>query len=193
MIVRFGLIEQTYWPASHCQWYSWGPSELASRMYQKLHRRFLTPRLITLLQAVSQGRTDLTLNDFNEFQVRWAVETGLGPLLLRSIPIDSKAAGSPLWSLVKGADLTARVLNADQTDAMTEIIDACQGQIPPLTLLKGIALCEQYYPEPHLRTMRDIDFLVENDDVPVIENLLLNLGYVQKSQRPPEFYKEHQH
>jgi hypothetical protein len=133
------------------------------------------------------------LNDFDQFQVRWAVETSLGPLLLRSIRNDTKAVGSPLWALVKGADLTARVLNHDQIDAMTEIIDACQGQLPPLTLLKGIALCEQYYAEPHLRTMRDIDFLVEGDAVSVVETLLWNLGYVQKSKRPPEFYKDHQH
>ena len=68
-----------------------------------------------------------------------------------------------------------------------------KGSFQPLTLLKGIALCEQYYAEPHLRTMRDIDFLVESDAVPVVETLLRNLGYVQKSQRPPEFYREHQH
>ena len=152
-----------------------------------------TPQLISLLRAVSQGQTGLRLNDFDPVQVRWAVETGLGPLLFRYIRNDTNAVGSPLWSLVKSADLTARVLHADQLDAMTEIIDACHGQLPPLTLLKGLALCEQYYAEPHLRTMRDIDFLVESDAVPVVETLLRNLGYVQKSQRPPEFYREHQH
>ena len=162
-------------------------------MYRRTHRRFFRPPLITLLKAVSEGRTDLSLSYFNQFQVRWAVETGLGPLLLRSIGSNSDVAGSPLWSLIKGADLTARVLNTDQLEAMTEIIDACRGQLPPLTLLKGIALCGEYYAEPHLRTMRDIDFLVESEAVPQVETLLRNLGYVQKSQQPPEFYRDHQH
>jgi hypothetical protein len=41
--------------------------------------------------------------------------------------------------------------------------------------------------------MRDIDFLVESEAVPVVETLLRALGYVQKSHRSPEFYEEHQH
>ena len=55
------------------------------------------------------------------------------------------------------------MISAEMTDAMKEIIDACEGYVPPLTLLKGISICDQYYPKPHLRLMRDIDFLVEDN------------------------------
>jgi hypothetical protein len=162
-------------------------------MYRRRYWRFSEPPLIPLLRTVSEGRTDLRLSDFDQSQIEWAVETGLGPLLLRSIESNSNNTVSPYWALIKGADLTARVLNTDQLEAMTEIIDACQGDLPPLTLLKGIALCGQYYAEPHFRTMRDIDFLVEGEAVPLVESVLRDLGYVQKSHQPPEFYRDHQH
>lgn len=151
------------------------------------------PSLTLLLQAASQNRTDLTLADFRVEQVRWAVETGLGPLLRRSTANDPRARTSPLWSLVRGADLTARVIAGDQMNAMDEIIRACEGQVPPLTLLKGISICEQHYPEPHLRLMRDIDVLVDQVAIPTVESLLLQLGYRHDSENPPEFYDTHHH
>ena len=151
------------------------------------------PHLIPLLRAASQGRQNLMLGAFDEAQIPWAVETGLGPLLFQTTKADPKAARSPLWPLLQGADLTARMITAEQLDAMSEIIDACEGLVSPLTLLKGISICEQYYPEPHLRPMRDIDFLVGDADLPAVESILLKLGYRQQSKSSPELYKNHHH
>ena len=124
--------------------------------------------------------------------MRWAIENGLGSLLRKATAQDPAARTSPLWPLVLGADLTARVLSADRIDAMAEIIDACQ-QLPTLTLLKGISLCQEYYPETHLRPMRDVDFLVDSLAVPAVEALLVKLGYQQQFKNPPEFYEKHHH
>ena len=151
------------------------------------------PALTLLLQAASQNRTDLPLADFRAEQIRWAVETGLGPLLRRSTANDPKARTSPLWPLVQGADVTARVIVGEQMDAMDEILRACEGQTQPLTLLKGISICGQYYPEPHLRLMRDIDVLVDQETIPTVESLLLQLGYRRDSECSPEFYDMHHH
>jgi hypothetical protein len=85
------------------------------------------------------------------------------------------------------------MLTCEQLDAMSEIIDVCEGRVPPLTLLKGISICEQYYPEPHLRPMRDIDFLVEAGAHPTVESLLFKLGYHQESKSSPEVYERHHH
>src|SRR5919106_1494104 len=165
----------------------------------RLWRHEIFPRsrtsagLISLLRAASHGRVDLPMAEFDERMIRWIVETGLGPLLLNASARDPGAVLSPLWPLVQAANLTARLITADQMDAMTEIIDACQDEAPPLVLLKGISICEQYYPEPHFRPMRDLDFLIESDAVSAIESTLGRLGYVQPLQRPAPFYAIHHH
>src|SRR5262247_696147 len=122
-------------------------------------------QLISLLQAAFQGRQDLTLSAFDEARIQWAIETGLGPFLNHTTRADPQAAISPNWPFLQGADLLARILTSEQFDAMEEILEACAGHIPPLTLLKGISICDQHYPEAHLRPMRDIDFLVEETDL----------------------------
>jgi hypothetical protein len=104
--------------------------------------------LTTFLRAASRGHRGLTLSTFHEKQVRWAVRTGLGPLLLYTTASDSAAERSPLWSLLRGANLTAQLLSGERFDATCEIPDACGGRAPSITLLKGISIAEQYYPAP---------------------------------------------
>jgi Uncharacterised nucleotidyltransferase len=152
-----------------------------------------SPRLLALLEAASQGRQDLCLASFAVAQVQWAIETGIAPLLCHTTRADPYAALAPSWPLLRSADLTARMLSADQIDAMREIIEACKGYIPPLTLLKGISIGEQYYPAPHLRVMADLDVLVEEAARPAMEARLYRLGYRQQSPHPPAFYATHHH
>jgi hypothetical protein len=148
------------------------------------------PGLIALLKAAA-GRRNGTLQDLDADQVRWAAETGLGPLLRRLTPADSPLTRCDAWSYVLGADLAARLASADQLDAALEILDACHGRLPPLTLLKGLSLWESEYPEPHLRPMRDLDLLADLEAVPEVEAVLLGLGYVRDA--PEEGYRGHHH
>jgi hypothetical protein len=141
-----------------------------------------------LLEAASHDRTDLPLRAFRAEQIRWAVEAGLGPLLRRSTADDLKASTSSLGRLVRAADLTAQVIAGEKLDAMDEIICACEPHVPPLTLLKGISICDQHYPERHLRVMRDLDLLVDEGTIPTVESLLLRLGYLRNSERPPAYW-----
>jgi hypothetical protein len=135
----------------------------------------------------------VALEAFDRGAVRWVVDTGLAPLFVHAIAQRPDTARFPLWPMVRAADLTARVITADQMDAMTEIIDACRDEAPPLVLLKGVSIADQYYPAPHLRPMRDIDVLVEDEAVPGIEAVLAKLGYVQPPQRSAAFYETHHH
>jgi Uncharacterised nucleotidyltransferase len=153
----------------------------------------MSPPLIALLQAASQGRHDLLLSAFPEQQIRWAVRTGLGPLLWYATTWDAAVAHSPLWPLLHGTHLTAQVLSDERFEAMGDILDACEGRVPSVTLLKGISIAEQYYPAPLLRPMTDLDFLVEETAIPSVESLLYKLGYRQQSHRPREFYASHHH
>ena len=149
--------------------------------------------MLTLLQAASQGREDVPLATFDAAHIRWALEAGLGPLLFHTTQGDPTATSSPLWPLVQGADLTAQVLTGAQVEAMEEMLEACAGRVPPLTLLKGISIGEQYYPQPHLRPMRDLDVLVDGAAVPCVETLLGQLGYRQRSRNSPAFYARLHH
>jgi hypothetical protein len=145
----------------------------------------------TLLQAATQEHTSIPFADLSQQQAEWAVETGLGPLLCwRAQP---EAQASPHWPLLHSADLTARMFAAEQTDAMTALLDACVGQVQTVTLIKGISVCDQYYPLPHLRPMRDIDILVDRADLPIVEKFLDQLGYQRESDCEPGFYATHHH
>src|SRR5919109_2160968 len=121
---------------------------------ERVSPRRRTPSLLALLQAAAQGRRDLPLTAFTDAQISWAVDTGLGPLLMYTTAAASQGTNSPHRPLLQGAELTARLLTAETLDAMEEMLDVCAGHVPPLTLLKGISIGTQYYPAPHLRPMR---------------------------------------
>jgi Uncharacterised nucleotidyltransferase len=149
------------------------------------------PQLIALLEAISHGRRDLSLDWFDAEVVAWAVQTGMGPLFYRAIKENPEHSASPQWHALRAADLTARLLVGNQLEAMEEIVDGCAGRVPPLTLLKGISIGEQYYPEPHLRLMRDLNFLVDRESLPRVKSILQKLGY---RQRYDDFlYEGHHH
>jgi putative nucleotidyltransferase-like protein len=92
---------------------------------------------------------------------------------------------------VEGSDLAARVESADQLEAALEIVDASQAVLPPLGLLKGLSLCAQEYPEPHLRPMRDLDLLVDHAGVAALEGVLERLGYGREATA--QSYAGHHH
>ena len=151
--------------------------------------------LLTLLQAIAQGRADVPWDTFEAAQIQWTVNTGLGPLLFFIMQGHPEAMASPLWPLLHGAHVTAQFLISEQLEAIGELLEACAGRLPPLTLLKGISICRQHYPAPHLRLMRDIDILVDEAARPAVESLLVMLGYRQRSrsQLPAAFFDTYHH
>ena len=150
-------------------------------------------KLLTLFETVSRGRTDLSLGDFDDVQLDWIIRSGLGPACFHAAKENQENFTSRHWQSLKAADLTARWIGADHREAMTEIIDASCGYVPQLTLLKGISIAEEYYPEFHLRPMRDIDLLVPVESLAPMATLLHGLGYRQTSDAPHEAYDSHHH
>ena len=148
-------------------------------------------QLISLLEAISSNREDLALDDFDAGTIAWAIQSGLGPLLYRAVRRNSQSLANSHWSSLKAADLTARIVIGEHFQAMREIADACRSSLPPLTLLKGISISEQCYPEPHLRLMRDIDFLVAKESLPAVATALHQLGYRQLSIGGVRYDKHH--
>jgi hypothetical protein len=150
-------------------------------------------RLTLLLRAAATRRQDVRLASLDDHAIRWAVATGLGPLLHHVTRDDDRRETSPLWPRVHSAHLTARLVAAGQQDATTELLDACAARGCTLTLLKGIRVAHELYPEPGLRPMRDIDVLVPDADVSAVEAALTALGYRQRSDAPDRFYERHHH
>jgi len=151
------------------------------------------PGLLRVLAATVEDRGDVSLAALGEPAVRWALATGLAPALARATRHDPARTASRLWPEIAGADLTARLLGAEQREATVEILDACASLGCRLTLLKGIAIGAWHYPDPALRPMRDVDLLAAEDEVPAVEGVLAALGYVQRSDAPPHFYDTHHH
>ena len=145
-----------------------------------------------LLRAASQNRMDLIPESFDESQLQWVVESGLGPLLRRCVAGAPDVKTSRIWPVLVAADLTGHVKTAEKMDAMEEIARALGARRPP-TLLKGISIAGQYYPEPHLRPMGDVDVLVEREDIPTVESALVQMGYCRRFLQSPEFYEAHHH
>ena len=151
------------------------------------------PPLMRVVRAAIAGQTTVSIQELEESQIRWAVETGLGPILYEVMASGPEVRCSGLWPLLRAADLTARVVSGEQLDAVVTMIDICRVEGVCLTLLKGISVATQYYPRAHWRPMRDIDVLVDEAHIPRVERVLQSLGYQQQSDCPAEFYRSHHH
>lgn len=150
------------------------------------------PPLLDLLSAFRAGRADLPADALPPGRLAWAIESGLAPLVARTAPA-LLARGGDGADAVRGADLAARVVAADQAEATVELLDACRGRVGPLALLKGIWLSHALYPEPHLRPMRDVDVLVAPDEVAAVVEVLRGLGYVDEHEPGMGDYGGHHH
>jgi hypothetical protein len=131
-----------------------------------------TRPLIALLEVAAGIRTQLPVAAFDARRVEWALATGFGPLLFEAVRNDPEWRRSAVWPRIEGAALTGRVVTGTLLDAASDVLDACAQRGLPVTLLKGIAVCEQFYPAPYLRLMRDIDLLFGDDVRPAAEVLL---------------------
>ncbi len=113
-----------------------------------------------------------------DHEVQWALDAGLGPQLHQTTQDAPGQMPARLRELVLAADLTARVIGGTQADCASEIIAACQAIGVPATLLKGISICEQCYPEPHFRPMTDVDLLVPREALAAVESEALRMGFI---------------
>ena len=149
--------------------------------------------LFPLLLAICRDRNDLDLGEIQEPVLRHALSAGLGPLLYRASRANPSNTDNPSFPLLHGCDLTARLLTGALLDASEEILVSDAALAQEITLLKGISICENIYPEPHLRTMADIDLLIPRSRRSALETLLGDLGYRQESPFPAAFYATHHH
>lgn len=110
-----------------------------------------------------------------------ALDQGLGGMLLLSL----RQAG---WAQVGEASWQSLVDSARRSGRRSLLLERTRRQAAaafdqagiPALWLKGIALANTYYPEPHLRPMDDIDVLVSADQLAAARDALLGLGFQQE-------------
>jgi hypothetical protein len=148
--------------------------------------------VLPVLQALVADDLGFEIETIASQAISRALRIGLGPALAY-VTRRSGTKGSVHSDEILAADLTARVLTAELFDALEAVLRAANavGSVP--ILLKGCASALQFYPEPHLRTMGDIDLLVGVDELSAVESELRALGYGQKSTAPAARYDRHHH
>lgn len=150
--------------------------------------------LIPILRAGVSGRNNFDPAFVDPATIRWAIHAGLGPLICHIGRNHlSGMADATSRDLLKSADLVAQLAMPDALDALEEILAASPDIAREIILLKGISTCQYLYPEPHLRTIGDIDLLVPVHSQLRLETLLFDLGYRQQSNRPAAYYQTHHH
>jgi hypothetical protein len=160
-------------------------------MFRWFHKR--APHLLELMRTVSKDHETPSLSSLNHPQIMWMVESGFGPLFWFLAREDAKTKESQSCRELKAAALTTQLINEIQLETLRDILARCEGRLAPITLLKGSSTGSELYPQPHLRLMRDLDLLVDPEEQPKIETILLKMGFRQQSTNGPEFYATHHH
>ncbi len=119
--------------------------------------------------------------------INWLVQTGLGSIVLdyAILPSNNKI---PAKTLAVNK-LSGQFWFQAQLNATKNIVEELNklGIVP--TLLKGMSISTSLYPKPYYRIMRDIDLLVDVDEVDKTEKILSRLGFEQRSTYSEDFYK----
>lgn len=147
--------------------------------------------LLPLIEAIGHDRQELEIGNIDDQLVQYIINSGLASYLNYSIQ-NTKTININYDTLV-AAELTAKIITNTQIQAIKEITNAAKHDVTEITLLKGISLCQNYYPFPHFRIMSDIDILILEKDICSLDKVLNSLGYKQSSDNPDEYYDTHHH
>ena len=134
----------------------------------------------------SDGQLSSLLREVSDRELRWLLAGGLGPLIFHATRNISDGMPAKLREVLLSADLTAQVLHGAIIDSAKDVIDACAVCEVPVTLLKGISISGQYYPEAHLRPMSDVDVLIPAQGYSAVESELARRGFQRGSDPPME-------
>jgi Uncharacterised nucleotidyltransferase len=115
---------------------------------------------------------------------------GMAPLLWHHIHNSGIAIPSETKQTLKGLYLRHRLLNRSYTLALTEVTSLFEKNGIHALVLKGLALAYEYYPDPALRPLRDIDLLLKQQDILRGLRLLSEVGF---SVRLPTSNLRHLH
>ena len=149
--------------------------------------------LLPLLKAINLNKKDLEVDEIDDKLFEFIINSGLATYFNYSTQQSKKTNKSINHNSLYSAELTAKFITNIQLQALQKILSSLNNEISEVILLKGISLCQAYYPSPHFRIMSDIDILVLEKDTDTLNSTLNNIGYIQKSEYSNKFYESHHH
>lgn len=124
-----------------------------------------------------------------DYVLRAAERQGVAPLLYQSLKRQSPPpADARIVDWLHGAYWSNHFRNRTLLTERDRLQAAAHAAGIPMLPLKGAALLLDQYPDPALRPLSDLDFLVRVDDHAGMRRVLLDLGYVEVE--PPGSYVE---
>jgi len=148
-------------------------------------------KIITFLQEITLNKGDRGENTLSIESIHWLQQTRLGSALNEIYPTDELPP--KLNKQLKADALTTKFWFQTQYQATLEFVaELNKINITP-TLLKGLSISTEFYPKAYYRNMRDIDIIIEADELEQAEKIMLDLGYEQISHLPHTFYESHHH
>lgn len=102
---------------------------------------------------------------------------GVAPLLWHHLQTASLPLPAETAQTLRGLYLRHRLLNQAHETVLKNINALFEAAGIRALLLKGLALAYQYYPDPALRPVSDLDLLLKKDDVPAALDLLTAAGF----------------
>jgi putative nucleotidyltransferase-like protein len=158
--------------------------------HKGIHRR--STGVLPVLQALVDQNRRFDLNSLDDTAFQTALNGGAGSILAYVTAEGDNVTRSTRSSEVQSADLTMRMITAEMLGCLEQILEAARREGVKVTLLKGCAAALRYYPEPHLRTMGDVDLLVSDAQHERLERRLRELGFEQPGD-PQEILTRHHH
>lgn len=150
-----------------------------------------TPFLFALMKDyLSYSKPKNMLTDID---ITHCAQLGLGPILANTYLKYDELTTTKQRQKLKSIKLTAKYYTSAHESALYEILNRTINQNIKVILLKGAHVSRVYYQHPHLRLMGDIDILVDKVHTNDVTNILISLGYAQRSHNPDSFYETHHH
>jgi hypothetical protein len=135
---------------------------------------------VTQLLQIYHGRkpagaepVDLPTSD----QIKYLCDVGLGPIAFKVYGDEFRKSDPAIFSVLKSADLTTRVIYGQLEKATLELTGKLQSAGVTPTFLKGISTSYEFYEPSYLRLMCDIDILIKSSEVDLVMARVAELGY----------------
>jgi hypothetical protein len=156
-----------------------------------------------LLSCLAANRTPQQIHsDITDPQLSWektlgfACQLGIGPLLYARLGELSVRDKIPVDVLRQGKAhcFSSQARNMKVYAELKTALEALTGGGLPVIVLKGAVLAELVYQHVGLRTMADVDLLVDKKNLDKAGSILERLGYVpDEHHRDKHWYREHHH
>ena len=116
--------------------------------------------VLPVLQAYVEQNRRFDIDSLEDTAFTTALDGGAGSILSYVTAESETFTRSARSGEVQAAELTMRLVTAVILETVEKIIATARQEGIEVMLLKGCASALRYHPEPHLRTMGDVDVLV---------------------------------